>query len=285
MEWRQPLLRAASSAAPLAPGLEHSPVIVARLRNLTVEFYPRGAEAPDASFRKISFGRSLELMSRVHAEGRPSSPYLLLTVPPRHWRALLRGFLADEPTFVARRDRRPEEECAAALGPANRSWQFERELRWRMLALGSAGSGMHLHRDRLPLGSWHQQVFGRKRYLLCPPGPAHLYCNGAVDGFNPDHHHACPAFRARASSCIEHTLQPGDSLFYPEHWWHQTRTLDDGTLSISRSLLTPAGAARFAVTMRNYCREAMEVAPDTFRLMCEALAPCLQRLLRVPRDE
>ena len=274
--WRQPLYRAAEpSSAALAPGLDHS--LVSRLHNLTAEWYPRGADNPEASSRHVSFGRSVELLSR-HRAGSP--PYALLTVPPRHWRALLRGVRVKEPTFVARRDRRPEEECAAALAPTNRSWQFERELRWRMLALGMAGSGMHLHRDRLPLGSWHQQVSGRKRFLLCPPGPSHAYCEGAVDGFNPDVL-ACPTFGARASSCVEYELQPGDSLYYPEYWWHQTRTLDALTLSISRSLLTPAGAARFAATMRSYCTEALEVAPDAFALMCEALTPCLRRLQAV----
>ncbi|KAL1510485.1 hypothetical protein AB1Y20_006790 [Prymnesium parvum] len=258
---------------PASPPLPLEDVFPAQLLRLAVEFFPRGALSPASNSRRVPLERALERM-RLPSPG--ATPYALLTVPPRRWRSLLTRLDAHEPHFVTQAHLRPEGECAAAVGPANRSWQFERELRWRIMALGGAvGTGTHLHQDRLPLASWHHQVRGRKRWLLCRPGPSHEYCGGHVDGFAPDYS-ACPQFNL--SSCEEHTLGPGEGLFFPERWWHQTLTLDAVTLSVSRSLLMPTATRQFAAVMRSYCNEAIRVAPDVYARMCEALQPCLLRL-------
>uniref|UniRef100_A0A7S3EPW7 JmjC domain-containing protein n=1 Tax=Haptolina ericina TaxID=156174 RepID=A0A7S3EPW7_9EUKA len=119
------------------------------------------------------------------------------------------------------------------------------------------------------------QVYGTKHWLLCPPGTAGLYCDGTVDGFSPDFT-ACPAFQD--ARCTETVLHPGAGLFYPEGWWHQTRTVGLASLSISRSLLTPSNARDFAVSMRAYCAEALALAHRSYSRLCASLEPCLQRL-------
>lgn len=279
MAWRRPLLiEGASSQSPPSRLEGYFP---ARLLTLSAEFFPRGALSPHASSRKLSFARALELLHGATSTSR--RPYVILTIPPSRWRLLLAHLQATEPKFVSDRYQHPEQECSAALQPANRSWQFERELRWRVLALGAApGTGMHLHRDRMPLGSWHYQVFGRKRWMLCPPGPSHEYCYGNVNGFDPDET-PCPRFRP--TTCMQFVVDPGSALFYPEGWWHQTFTLDNVTLSISRSLITPSGAGAFSLAMGSYCSEALNVAPTKYKLLCEALQPCLRRLTRVAVKE
>ena len=98
-----------------------------------------------------------------------------------------------------------------------------------------------------------------------------MYCDGRVDAFEPDLH-ACPAFAN--ASCLVATLSPGESLFYPEAWWHQTRTLTPGAASLSRSLITPGNAAAVARALRAFCAAALHLGHE----WCAAIEPCLRRL-------
>ena len=126
------------------------------------EFYPRGVTLTGARAQRLPLNRALE---RAHSSSAPT--YTFLPVPAARWAETLRLLGAVEPPVIANRGFRPEGECAAALAPANRTSQFENELRWRMLALaGGPGAGMHLHADTLPLATWHYQ----ERVLsLCQP--------------------------------------------------------------------------------------------------------------------
>lgn len=200
--------------------------------------------------RRMSLRRALAALRR-----RPTAPaHVLVTLRLRHYRLLLRAARLSEPS-VLEASRLPERECEGALVPANASSDFERSLRWRMLALGgAAGAGMPLHVDEPPTANWHLQLRGRKRWLLCPPAE-------------------------RPGACSETTLHPGASLFYPEGWWHQTRTLDAGAASVSRSVVTPGSAAPFAGGARRWCAAARLL--DSHARLCEALAPCLRRLAAV----
>ena len=97
--------------------------------------------------------------------------------------------------------------------------------------LGKGGTVTPMHRD-VP-HNLHVHLRGRKRWLLFPPGGAHLYPRGffsgmpnfsEVDPERPDYAHH-PRFRdARAFTA---TVGPGETLFIPSGWWHHTRTLDD----------------------------------------------------------
>lgn len=247
---------------------------------LTGEFYPDGANKIDSGGRPIGWASAL---ARLNGTTRPA--YLLLPVSARHWPQLLQALGVHEPDAIRARRQRPEGECAAALLQANRSVQFERALRWRLLSLGGAsGAGMHLHVDSPPVSGWHHQVRGEKRWRLCPPAPAHAYCGGDVDifGVASSTVAACPAFRPHA--CLDAALRPGESLFCPEGWWHATRTEDAGALSLSRNLVTRSNAAPLAAALGTYCAEARRVAADRFGAMCDALAPCLARLATVRDD-
>jgi hypothetical protein len=234
------------------------------MKSVRSEVYPLGlgSVAVAADVRWMSLRRALRKLEKKESEG-----YVLANVSPRRWQTALRGIDLAEPTALSRR-RLPERECEAALAPANLTWTFERQLRWRMLALGaSAGSGMHMHVDTPPLASWHIQVAGRKEYTLCPPSESH-------------------GTRARASvpsNCSATTLDPGMSIFYPARWWHRTRTLEPGTASLSRSLISPAkgDAARTANALDEFfsCSAAPGAAAERGHgKLCDALRPCLQRL-------
>lgn len=228
------------------------------------EYFARGLHSVAAARppQRLPPRRAIRRLQQDAA--RPA--YLLLTVPPSRWRRLAAGV---EPEFVSQASRRPEGECAAALAPANVSWRFERELHWRMLVLGgAAGSGMHAHVDDPPTSAWHAQLRGRKRYVLCAPPPTHALSASPPSERGPN-----------ASSCIASVLSPGDQLYYPHGWSHETRTLDAGAASLSRLLLTPSNAPAFARRMQQHCARGLDLSFSTYGRLCAALAPCLQRLL------
>ncbi len=220
-------------------------------------------DAESTTFHPASRANDARRMSLLRALGalrrNPSAPaYALVALEEWQWRLLLGVFGLSEPRCLATASL-PERECEGALEPANASWPFQRALRWRMLALGGApGAGMPMHVDEPPTPSWHVQVRGRKRWVLCPPGLAADESGGR---------------------CQEATLRPGDSIFYPEGWAHETSTLDHGAASLSRSLITPGSAAVFAPAMRRWCDAAL--ALDSHARLCAALSPCLRRLARV----
>jgi hypothetical protein len=234
----------------------------------TAEFYPDG-HAGDV--RRMSLKRALHRF----ASAPNDASYAFVPLRPRHWRRLLSRLDMAEPGF-ATRSRLPEAECEGALAPANLTWPFERSLRWRMLTLGgSAGAGMRLHVDSPPTSSWHVQVRGRKQWALCPPADASTYCDGRASAFEPTTKQACAAFAN--ASCLVATLSPGESVFYPEGWWHQTRTLTAGAVSLSRSLVTPSNAAGVARALRKFCAAGLDFGHE----WCAPMLPCLRRLVEV----
>ena len=240
----------------------------------TMEVHTEGLLTPSVSSGPSRMGLKRALR-RLQSRG---SDYAFLTVSPKHWKTLLSMLQFELNPDWFRRANLPEGECMAALAPANQSVRFESMLHWRMLALaGMAGGGMHLHADSPPLSNVHLQVRGLKRWALCPPRPGatQFYCAGAANAFkarSPDS--PCPSFVN--DSCYEAVLWPGEALFYPGRWWHQTQTLDDGAASLSRSLITVGDAAHFAPAMQRLCDESQRL--NSHWAVCEALAPCLRRL-------
>jgi len=216
------------------------------------EFYPRGARSAAASALRLAPRRSLRRLR----QGDASGAYALLPVPPRRWPQLLAAAGVEEPPFVAEARRRPEEECASAVGHANVSARFERELRWRLLIVGGGpGAGMHLHADHPPASAWHVQLRGRKAWTLCPPN------------------------QTRGGGCLEATLGPRDQLFFPRGWRHATATLDAGSASASRLLVTPPDAPLFGAAVQDHCTRGLALSRGSYEVLCAALAPCLRRLM------
>lgn len=242
-----------------APGSSTSPPmepLLSLLANVRTDYHAQGLRtaALAADVRSMAFRRAMERLDN-------SSPaYAFATLSPRQWWRALRLLGIREPSFMAR-SALPERECEAALAPANVTQLFERSLRWRMLTVGGLkGSGMHLHVDNPPFSSWHVQLRGRKRFTLCRP--------------------------TRPLKCSSTTLEPLASLYYPSSYAHSTHTLDDGAISLSRSLITPSHAARTADALGRFfgCFPAgsgsalIAAYPMAYPRLCAALRPCLRRL-------
>ena len=106
---------------------------------------------------------------------------------------------------------------------------------WRMLIIGEEDSGMFNHKDSLRTSSWQIQLYGRKKWHICGPDmDSFMYSAGTVDTFNPDYARY-PEFRN--ATCYQFTLEPGDVVYYPKDWWHQTQNLNTPTISITGTLV------------------------------------------------
>jgi hypothetical protein len=86
-----------------------------------------------------------------------------------------------------------------------------------------------LHYDIKDMHTWVCQLYGKKEYLLFPPGQdEYLYAKADApavsvveNAFEPD---LARYPLLREAKSIRVTLVAGDVLFMPCHWWHVTRT-------------------------------------------------------------
>ena len=152
-----------------------------------------------------------------------ASAGIMTSDPPSH--TLLHTWLDDAPWV---------DQCFPLA--ADRSL-FYLSTHWKMLLIGEQGAGMFNHADSLRTGSWQLQLQGRKRWHLCSPSQSpFLYGAGQVDLFHPNYARFPLVLRA---NCLEHTLRPGQLLYYPGDFWHQTTNLDTPTVALSGTVVTP----------------------------------------------
>jgi len=101
----------------------------------------------------------------------------------------------------------------------------DRRPRLTWLFIGPARSGSWLHLDVGHTSAWNVQVVGRKRWRLFPPEQSPLLYNGQVDAFNPDYERFPLSAQAEPLECV---LGPGEIIFTPSLWYHQTLAIEDG---------------------------------------------------------
>ncbi|MCA9793195.1 MAG: cupin-like domain-containing protein [Candidatus Eremiobacteraeota bacterium] len=106
-----------------------------------------------------------------------------------------------------------------ALLPA----ELRYELMW--IFMGPAGSGFKMHQDVGMTSAWNVQLSGSKEWVFFPPEDTPYLYGGEVDAFNPDHK-KFPRY-AQATPWTA-TVRPGELMFTPSAWWHQTRHLETG---------------------------------------------------------
>ncbi|KAL1496394.1 hypothetical protein AB1Y20_016349 [Prymnesium parvum] len=248
------------------------------------EYYPGGMVHAGVKPTFLPLGEALR---RVRgAAGRAGKAYLQLNLAPDEWEQLVELVGVREPLFVGGVGGEmgtpatlPGQRCARALTSAGKMRDFHLDTHWRMFVMGGGeGAGMFLHPDTLRTSSWQMQLRGRKRWHLCPGegGPeaaAHRYCSAAdVDTFDPDYS-KCPSFKK--ATCYEGVLSPGEVLFYPEDYWHQTQGLDEGNAAISGTLVTPSNRKLVAQELQKECAGANRIIPRGSSL-CDPLSVCIQ---------
>lgn len=96
-------------------------------------------------------------------------------------------------------------------------------LLWMFIGPPRAGSWLHL--DVAHTSAWNVQITGHKRWILFPPGQDACLYSGRVNAFAPDLRRF-PDF-AQAHAYVA-DVGPGDLLYTPTGWWHQTFSLEEG---------------------------------------------------------
>ncbi len=97
------------------------------------------------------------------------------------------------------------------------------DLLW--IFLGPGDSGLFMHVDIGHTAAWNVQLSGRKSWVLFSPGQERWLYDGNVDAFNPNLQ-MYPDFAK--TDPIRCEVGPGECIYAPSGWWHQTRNVDAG---------------------------------------------------------
>lgn len=256
------------------------------LHNLTryggskVDFYPHNMaeEQVHPYFTSLNDGlrQVLSYPEGVYDTVDASLPgtYLQWNMNKVMWDAVLTAANATLPVVLTDRHWMPE--CLENLDIIN---DFQLKTHWKMLLIGEAHAGMFNHKDTLKTSSWQIQVRGRKRWHLCSPLDDHrMYKAGNVDAFEPDYSEY-PKFR-HVKNCYDFFLEPGDLLYYPAEYWHQTKNLDTPTISITGTVVTSHNYHGITEQLRKECEGRGSIFARDNRL-CNRLALCFETMNRI----
>eukprot|EP00808_Paulinella_micropora_P013201 g58918.t1 len=119
---------------------------------------------------------------------------------------------------------------------------------WKIILIGTPGSGMFNHTDSLQTSSWHAHVQGAKWWFVC----------GREDG---------------TDKCYEQVLRPGEVLFYAKNYWHETRNLEYPSMTVTGTVITPHNYMGVADKLHNECSTG-GLKFDFSGALCDALDSC-----------
>ena len=120
----------------------------------------------------------------------------------------------------------------------------------RSLYLGGPGSGTSLHVDILHTCAFNTLIFGSKQWFFCPPSSPLSLLGSEPDLFHPA---VTDQLRLRGVRIFTHVQQPGETLFVPSGWWHQTGNIET-SLSLTGNIVDRRNMDRV--------REAVEASAD-----------------------
>lgn len=153
---------------------------------------------------------------------------------------------------------------------------FNTNLHWKMMLIGEEGAGMFNHKDVMRMASWQVQLQGRKLWHVCSPDQdSRMYKAGDVNWFQPDYERWPLAKKAK---CFQTITEPGDSMYYPRDWWHQTKNLDDVNIAFSGSMVNNQCMREFTEEMRGQCGDSNARSHTVFNAeawFCEQVEKCV----------
>lgn len=91
--------------------------------------------------------------------------------------------------------------------------------------LGPPNSGLFMHVDVGHTPAWNVQLTGTKAWKLWSPEQENLLYEGEVNAFDPDLEKFPRFARAKA---VDTEVRPGECMYVPPLWWHQTKNIDAG---------------------------------------------------------
>lgn len=167
----------------------------------------------------------------------------------------------------------PARRATAPRVPGAAAREYYTASHWRMMLIGVWGAGMFGHWDVLATSSWQFQAAGAKRWHICPPAQRPLLGDaGLFDGFYPDY---ASSPGSGGLSCFLDVVLPGEFLYYPRNYWHQTENLATPTVSLTSTLSDAGNHRGVANELRRECSGLGRVmAPSA--VLCGALDRCFE---------
>eukprot|EP00605_Chrysophyceae_sp_TOSAG23-4_P000354 GSChrysophyteH1.ASY1.ANO1.401.1 assembled CDS len=209
---------------------------------------------------------SLPLEGYMNLDTSNPGTYIQWNVDEESWRGMIRD-MGDVKLPELFEDKTWTEQCLDPGGVTT----FNTNLHWKMMLIGEKGAGMFNHKDVMRMASWQVQLRGRKLWHICHPD-VDLYKAGAVDTFQPDYENYPRVLNA---SCYQTISNPGDAMYYPRDWWHQTRNLETPSIAFSGSMVNKDCHREFALKLIEQCTGKGNVFHASAE-HCKALEGCIR---------
>jgi len=124
---------------------------------------------------------------------------------------------------------------------------------WKILLVGTRGAGMFNHSDSLLTSSWHAHIMGNKWWYVC--------------GQLPNRSHVC----------FDEVLQPGDILYYPRRWHHETQILETPTMTLTDTVAHTGNAEGILDKIYGECSGRYPLNFDLSAKLCDAVLGCASK--------
>ena len=169
--------------------------------------------------------------------------YIQWNINEDAWRGLIDDMGSTLPELFE--DKMWTDQCFSEGGVST----FNTNLHWKMMLIGEKDAGMFNHKDVMRMASWQVQLRGRKLWHICHPD-VDLYKAGDVNTFQPDYLNFPRVLNA---SCYQTITNPGDAMYYPRDWWHQTRNLETPSIAFSGSMVNKDCHREFSLKLLEQC--------------------------------
>lgn len=222
-----------------------------------VDFYPYNMEVERVS--PLFANMTAAIQELKHPTGKfeksvnnPNTSYIQWNIHDQQWNRLIADLGPIPPELDSStawiQDCLPKRKRTNS--PLHLTDQYGVATHWRMVLIGNQGAGMFNHWDVLHTASYQFQAVGRKQWHICPPSEWD-YMNGAggANTFYPDYDRVPQLANA---DCYLDVVGPGQFVYYPKDYWHQTYNMDPTTISFTDTLFNFGswrdGAKEFALS-------------------------------------
>eukprot|EP00932_Pfiesteria_piscicida_P010666 SRR837773.2166.p1 GENE.SRR837773.2166~~SRR837773.2166.p1 ORF type:complete len:311 (+),score=80.28 SRR837773.2166:102-935(+) len=105
---------------------------------------------------------------------------------------------------------------------------------WKFLLIGEEGTKMFFHKDGTAASSWQAQILGKKKWTLCPNTESDKL-DVKINTYDQKEYDKFPRFAD--ALCGQVTVNPGEMIYYPAYWWHQTLQLETPSVGYTGALV------------------------------------------------
>ncbi len=134
--------------------------------------------------------------------------------------------------------------------------EYHIKTHWKIILIGGPGAGMFNHSDSLLTSSWHAHVQGDagKWWYVCGKGVG----EGPYKG---------------VEKCHEDLIKPGEVLFYPKSYYHETQNLAMPTMTVTGTVVSGFNYRSIATQLHRECA-FQHLSFDLSGPLCDALDKC-----------